>query len=155
MKDMKLQCFYIKGFALQGFKRLADSLSDLELDLPDAREGFECIKETAEMQGWLPDAGPAEDLPRRNSSALFKQPSLKAFKESVLAALKEYQVSGDAEEVALCLADLKQPGFHSIVVKQVTLATAIADMVQDATIYAQDVKTFVCFACNLLSVGLI
>ena len=42
---------------LQGFKRLADSLADLELDLPRAREDFECIKETAEMQGWLPDAG--------------------------------------------------------------------------------------------------
>lgn len=104
---------------VQGFKRLTDSLSDLELDLPDAREGFECIKETAEMQGWLPDAGEAEDLPKRQSFGP-RQTSLKAFKAAVLAALKEYQASSDAEEVARCLADLNEPGFHSIVVKQVS-----------------------------------
>ena len=42
---------------MQGFKRLSDNLTDLELDVPSARQDFECLKETAEMQGWLPDAG--------------------------------------------------------------------------------------------------
>lgn len=103
---------------LQGFQRLADGLADLELDLPNAREDFECIKETAEMQGWLPDAGAAADLPSRQSSE-GKQTSLKSFKAALATALKEYQVSGDAAEVGQCLADLKQPGLHSLVVKQV------------------------------------
>jgi len=30
---------------------------DLELDVLSARQDFECLRETAEMQGWLPDAG--------------------------------------------------------------------------------------------------
>ena len=102
----------------QGFQRLAHGLADLELDLPNAREDFECLKETAEMQGWLPDAGPAADLPSRQSGEA-KQISLGSFKAAVATALKEYQASGDAAEVAQCLADLRQPGLHSLVVKQV------------------------------------
>lgn len=103
---------------MQGFRRLADGLADLELDLPNAGEDFECLRETAEMQGWLPDAGEAADLPSRQSGEA-KQTSLGAFKAAVATALKEYQVSGDAAEVAQCLADLQQPGLHSLVVKQV------------------------------------
>ena len=48
--------------AMQGFKRLSDSLTDLELDVPSARQDFECMKETAEMHGWLPDAGVTQDF---------------------------------------------------------------------------------------------
>ncbi len=48
---------------VQGFKRLSDSLADLELDVPSARQDFECLRETAEMQGWLPDAGQCMLLP--------------------------------------------------------------------------------------------
>ena len=103
---------------MQGFKRLSDGLADLELDLPTAPEDFECLKETAEMQGWLPDAGAAADLPSRQSGEA-KQTSLGSFKAALATALKEYQVSGDAAEVALCLSDLCQPGLHSLVVKKV------------------------------------
>ena len=113
------ECYQVASIIvteLQGFKRVADEISDLELDLPNAREGFECIKETAEMQGWLPDAGAANDLPSIDSSS--QALSLKAFKEAVSAALKEYLASGDAAEVAQCLTELRQPGFHSLVVKQ-------------------------------------
>lgn len=102
---------------VQGFKRLADSLADLELDLPNARQDFECLRETAEMQGWLPDAGVAEDLPDCNASI-----SLTDFKAAVNATLKEYQTAGDIGEVAKCLSDMHQQGFHSLIVTQVRLA---------------------------------
>ena len=45
--------------------------------------------------------------------------SLQAFKKASLAAIKEYYCSGDAAEVARCLQELNEPGFHSLVVKQV------------------------------------
>ena len=55
--------------------------------------------------------------PLRSTAAMTH--SLQAFKKASLAAIKEYYCSGDAAEVARCLQELNEPGFHSLVVKQV------------------------------------
>ncbi len=47
---------------------------------------------------------------------------LAAFKtKTLIPALKEYFVSGDSTEVARCLQELNQAGFHSLIVNQVSL----------------------------------
>lgn len=52
---------------------------------------------------------------------------MQAYKTASAAAIKEYYSSGDVAEVARCLQELNEAGFHSLVVKLVCHFTVYDD----------------------------
>ena len=114
----------------KGYQRLADGLSDLELDCPGARDLYEQAVDGAREGGWLeegwegvPTSASNPGTPGAPGAKIWANgrgafhPSVQAFKTSALDIVKEYFDAGDVEEVARRLQDLDEPGFHNIAVK--------------------------------------
>ena len=114
----------------KGFQRVADSLEDIELDNPGARNLFEPAVESAREKGWLeegwvaaPMSASAPGTPGAPGSNVWANgrnafhPSVQSFKVTTLDIVGEYFESGDIDEVARRLLELEEPGFHNIAVK--------------------------------------
>ncbi|KAF3796600.1 Programmed cell death protein 4 [Nymphaea thermarum] len=95
----------------KGFARVSESLDDLTLDVPSARDIFQSLVRVATKEGWLPLD---EALPEKDEQL---------YKVEVSALICEYFLSGDAFEVAESLKELDMPEFNPIFIKKlITLA---------------------------------
>jgi programmed cell death protein 4 len=115
----------------KGFQRVADSLSDIELDNPGACGLFNDTAVKAARKGnWLeenwsptPTFSSTPGTPGASGSKVWANgrgafhPTVKSFKNDALDIIREYFESGDVDEVGRRLTELEEPGFHNIAIK--------------------------------------
>eukprot|EP00873_Tetraselmis_striata_P037263 jgi/Tetstr1/457527/TSEL_044107.t1 len=108
----------------KGLQRCIDSLGDLELDCPNARQTLSDLIAAGHAAGWLDKQLVAfgTRAPSEVSSCGNSQ-HVPAFKSKVAVILKEYLHSADAKEVQQSLQELQEPGLmHIFVKKAITMA---------------------------------
>ncbi|CAN6464363.1 unnamed protein product [Victoria cruziana] len=106
----------------KGFGRLAESLDDLSLDIPSAKELFQLIIPKATAEGWL-DPTSLKPLGMVGQVTGENDEDLRRFKEEVVAIIHEYFLSDDIPELIRSLEDLSAPKFNPIFLKKlITLA---------------------------------
>ncbi|KAL9434073.1 hypothetical protein AB3S75_028831 [Citrus x aurantiifolia] len=105
----------------KGFARLEESLDDLALDIPSARNLFQSIVPVAISEGWL-DASFMKSL-GEDGRVQQGDEKVKRYKEEVVTIIHEYFLSDDIPELIRSLEDLGAPEFNPIFLKKViTLA---------------------------------
>lgn len=105
----------------KGFARLEESLDDLALDIPSARNLFQSIVPVAISEGWL-DASFMKSL-GEGGRVQQEDEKVKRYKEEVVTIIHEYFLSDDIPELIRSLEDLGAPEFNPIFLKKViTLA---------------------------------
>lgn len=105
----------------KGFARLEESLDDLALDIPSARNLFQSIVPVAISEGWL-DASFMKSL-GEDGRVQQEDEMVKRYKEEVVTIIHEYFLSDDIPELIRSLEDLGAPEFNPIFLKKViTLA---------------------------------
>lgn len=105
----------------KGFARLEESLDDLALDIPSARNLFHSIIPVAISEGWL-DASFMKSL-GEDGRVQQEDEKVKRYKEEVVTIIHEYFLSDDIPELIRSLEDLGAPEFNPIFLKKViTLA---------------------------------
>lgn len=105
----------------KGFARLEESLDDLALDIPSARNLFQSIVPVAISEGWL-DASFMKSL-GEDGRVQQEDEKVKRYKEEVVTIIHEYFLSDDIPELIQSLEDLGAPEFNPIFLKKViTLA---------------------------------
>lgn len=105
----------------KGFARLEESLDDLALDIPSARNLFQSIVPVAISEGWL-DASFMKSL-GEDGRVQQEDEKVKRYKEEVVTIIHEYFLSDDIPELIRSLEDLGAPEFNPIFLKKViTLA---------------------------------
>lgn len=105
----------------KGFARLEESLDDLALDIPSARNLFQSIVPVAISEGWL-DASFMKSL-GEDGRVQQEDEKVKHYKEEVVTIIHEYFLSDDIPELIRSLEDLGAPEFNPIFLKKlITLA---------------------------------
>ncbi|KAL7153579.1 hypothetical protein ABFS83_04G178900 [Erythranthe nasuta] len=107
---------------IKGFARFADSLDDLALDIPSAKDIFQSIVPQAVSEGWLDSSyvkSPVENglKPDKSDDKLIR------YKQEVVTIIHEYFLSDDIPELIQNLEDLGMPEYNPIFLKKlITLA---------------------------------
>lgn len=105
----------------KGFARLEESLDDLALDIPSAKNLFQSLVPMAVFEGWL-DASFMKSL-AEDGSIQEEDEKVKRYKEEVVTIIHEYFLSDDIPELIRSLEDLGAPEFNPIFLKKlITLA---------------------------------
>ncbi|XAR62230.1 hypothetical protein NMG60_11016916 [Bertholletia excelsa] len=84
----------------KGFSRIIDSVDDLSLDIPNARQKLQSLISEAASEGWL-CASSLKYLSLHPNKPVLED--TKAFKEKAQSMIREYFLSGDISEVSHCL----------------------------------------------------
>ncbi|OMP10383.1 Initiation factor eIF-4 gamma, MA3 [Corchorus olitorius] len=106
---------------VKGFARLAESLDDLALDIPSAKNLFQSIVPKAISEGWL-DASFTKS-PFEDGEAQKEDIKLRRYKEEVVTIIHEYFLSDDIPELIRSLEDLGLPEYNPVFLKKlITLA---------------------------------
>ncbi|KAL4193485.1 hypothetical protein AMTRI_Chr06g199650 [Amborella trichopoda] len=104
----------------KGFGRLAESLDDLSLDVPTARDAFRSLAPKAVSEGWLDPSFPKAST---MAGELEEDEELRRFKEEVVAIIHEYFLSDDIPELIRRLEVLNAPKYIPVFLKKlITLA---------------------------------
>ncbi|KAM0949099.1 putative programmed cell death protein [Dioscorea sansibarensis] len=127
----------------KGFNRLIDTIDDLILDIPSARDLLQSLISKAASEGWLSVSSllsvysPPEKHVEENTTRLFK---LRA-----TAIIKEYYLTGDILEVmsSLISENLSSPTLNGIFIKK--LITLAMDRRNREKEMASVLLTFLCF----------
>ncbi|XP_059645146.1 MA3 DOMAIN-CONTAINING TRANSLATION REGULATORY FACTOR 1-like isoform X2 [Cornus florida] len=107
---------------IKGFARLAESLDDLALDIPNAKTLYYSLIPQAISEGWLDSSflkSPVEDgeVGDKNDK------KVRRYKEEIVTIIHEYFLSDDIHEFIRSLEDLGAPEFNPICLKKlITLA---------------------------------
>ncbi|CAM6114371.1 unnamed protein product [Calypogeia fissa] len=105
----------------KGFARLADTVDDLALDIPQAKELLQSLTAKAKKDGWL-----GSSLTRTASSVEIAMPAdddHRVFKQKATTIIQEYFLSDDIAEVIRSLEDLAAPDYYATFLKRlITLA---------------------------------
>lgn len=105
----------------KGFTRLSDSIHDLALDIPDAKEMLEVFTTRAVDEGWV--SAPFSRAVTSELAASVETKEARIFKLKATTIIQEYFLSDDIGEVILSLEDLAAPDYHATFVKRlITLA---------------------------------
>ncbi|KAK4751938.1 hypothetical protein SAY87_020736 [Trapa incisa] len=109
----------------KGYDRMIDSIDDLTLDVPKAREKLHHLITRAASEGWL-CASSLKSLSTSPKNQSLKESVIRNFKAKAQSILQEYFMSGDIYEVKSCLEtdkDANSGQLNSIFIKKlVTLA---------------------------------
>ncbi|KAI3464180.1 hypothetical protein Pfo_020843 [Paulownia fortunei] len=107
---------------MKGFARLAESLDDLALDIPSAKNIFQSLVPQAISQGWL-DASYLKSSGEDGLKPDTNDDKLRRYKEEVVTIIHEYFHSDDIPELIQSLEDLGMPKYNPIFLKKlITLA---------------------------------
>ncbi|KAK3017847.1 hypothetical protein RJ639_004539 [Escallonia herrerae] len=107
---------------VKGFSRFAESLDDLALDIPTAKELFQSLVPQAISQGWL-DASFFKFSSEHGEVQDKDHEKLRRYKEEVVTIIHEYFHSDDIPELIRSLEDLGAPELNPIFLKKlITLA---------------------------------
>ncbi|KAK2987708.1 hypothetical protein RJ640_030295 [Escallonia rubra] len=105
---------------VKGFSRFAESLDDLALDIPSAKELFQSLVPQAISEGWL-DASFLKSS--SENGEVQDHEKLRRYKEEVVTIIHEYFHSDDIPELIRSLEDLGAPELNPIFLKKlITLA---------------------------------
>ncbi|KAK4794444.1 hypothetical protein SAY86_012438 [Trapa natans] len=109
----------------KGYDRMIDSIDDLTLDVPKAREKLHHLITKAASEGWL-CASSLKSLSVSPKIQSLEESVIKNFKAKAQSIIQEYFISGDISEVISCLEmdkDANSGQLNSIFIKKlVTLA---------------------------------
>ncbi|XP_010534116.1 PREDICTED: uncharacterized protein LOC104809746 [Tarenaya hassleriana] len=109
----------------KGFNRIIDSIDDLTLDIPNARQILQSVISRAASEGWL-CASSLKSLSPNPRYKILEDSNAKIFKAKAQSIIREYFFSGDISEVEHCLKTelTESPNqLHTIFVKSlITLA---------------------------------
>ncbi|KAG8388513.1 hypothetical protein BUALT_Bualt02G0133400 [Buddleja alternifolia] len=107
---------------MKGFARLAESVDDLALDIPSAKDMFQSLVSQAISGGWLDPSylkSSDEDEVKPNNN----DEKLRRYKEEAVSIIHEYFLSDDIPELIRSLQDLAKPEYNPIFLKKlITLA---------------------------------
>ncbi|KAK3005720.1 hypothetical protein RJ639_016705 [Escallonia herrerae] len=107
---------------VKGFSRFAESLDDLALDIPTAKELFQSLVPQAISEGWL-DASFFKFSSEHGEVQDKDHEKLRRYKEEVVTIIHEYFHSDDIPELIRSLEDLGAPELNPIFLKKlITLA---------------------------------
>ncbi|CAL5016289.1 unnamed protein product [Urochloa decumbens] len=122
LKEAAAGCLISSNQISKGFSRLAESVDDLSLDIPSAKDLFDKLVSTAISEGWLDSSFSKSAVPEQemqNTSA----EKVKRFKEESCHIIHEYFLSDDVPELIRSLEELSAPEYNPIFLKKlVTLA---------------------------------
>ncbi|KAJ7532356.1 hypothetical protein O6H91_13G000400 [Diphasiastrum complanatum] len=104
----------------KGFARLSESLDDLALDIPRAKEMLQSLSSKATKDGWL-TAAPFERNLSSGFLGLDDPDEVRKFKSQATTIIQEYFLSDDIAEVIRSLEDLAAPDYHDIFVKKLIM----------------------------------
>ncbi|XP_024376076.1 MA3 DOMAIN-CONTAINING TRANSLATION REGULATORY FACTOR 4 [Physcomitrium patens] len=106
----------------KGFTRLSDSIHDLALDIPQAKERMELFTTKAVEEGWVSAPFSRAVVSELAMGSAESQES-RTFKAKASNIIQEYFLSDDIGEVIISLEDLAAPDYHAAFVKRlITLA---------------------------------
>ncbi|XP_073035420.1 MA3 DOMAIN-CONTAINING TRANSLATION REGULATORY FACTOR 1-like isoform X1 [Primulina eburnea] len=107
---------------VKGFTRVFESLDDLALDIPSAKNFFYPFISQAMSDGWL-DTAYLKSLTEDEKKTNKNDEKLRRYKEEIIAIVHEYFLSDDIPELIRSLEDLRMPKHKPIFLKKlVTLA---------------------------------
>ncbi|GFP99062.1 programmed cell death protein 4 [Phtheirospermum japonicum] len=101
----------------KGFVRLSESLDDLALDIPSAKNIFQALIPKAVSEGWLDESY----LKSSNGDGLkqdLENNKLRRYKEEVVTIIHEYFLSDDIPELIRSLEDLATPEYNPFFIKK-------------------------------------
>nr|XP_043636218.1 MA3 DOMAIN-CONTAINING TRANSLATION REGULATORY FACTOR 2 [Erigeron canadensis]XP_043636219.1 MA3 DOMAIN-CONTAINING TRANSLATION REGULATORY FACTOR 2 [Erigeron canadensis] len=101
LKTASEECLINSSQISKGFTRIIDSIDDLSLDIPNAKELLQSLISKAASEGWLC----ASSLKQVSSSEknLVEDSIMKVFKAKAQSIIQEYFLTGDVLEVNSCL----------------------------------------------------
>lgn len=111
---------------LKGYERMIDSVDDLTLDVPNARERLQYLIARAASEGWL-CASSLKSLSASPKNRSLDERIAQDFKAKAQSIIQEYFLSGDISEVISCLEKDKKADYsgqlNAIFIKKlITLA---------------------------------
>jgi len=104
----------------KGFNRMIDTIDDLSLDIPNARQILQSTISKSASQGWL-SASSLKSLSSEPKKRSLEDGVTKSFKVKAQTIVKEYFLSGDILEVCSCLESenpTSSPELNAIFVKR-------------------------------------
>ncbi|ONK77668.1 uncharacterized protein A4U43_C02F9210 [Asparagus officinalis] len=106
---------------IKGFSRFSESLDDLILDIPSAKDSFKLLVPKSISEGWL---DPLFLKPSgQNGEYKSEDEKLARYKEEAVTIIQEYFLSDDIPELIRSLQDLAAPEYNPVFVKKlITLA---------------------------------
>ncbi|XP_071716993.1 MA3 DOMAIN-CONTAINING TRANSLATION REGULATORY FACTOR 2-like [Rutidosis leptorrhynchoides] len=101
LKTASEECLINSSQISKGFTRIIDSIDDLSLDIPSAKELLQSLISKAASEGWLC----ASSLKQVSfcDKKLVEDSIVKAFKAKAQSIIQEYFLTGDVLEVNSCL----------------------------------------------------
>ncbi|KAF8715119.1 hypothetical protein HU200_027673 [Digitaria exilis] len=122
LKEAAAGCLISSNQISKGFSRLAESVDDLSLDIPSAKDLFDKLVSTAISEGWL-DASFSKSAASEEEMQATIAEKVKRFKEESGHIIHEYFLSDDVPELIRSLEELSAPEYNPIFLKKlVTLA---------------------------------
>lgn len=96
------ECLINSSQISKGFTRIIDTVDDLSLDIPNAREKLQSIISKAASEGWV-CASSLKSLSSPSAKKGLEDSAAKAFKMKAQSIIQEYFLSSDIQEVSRCL----------------------------------------------------
>ncbi|XP_024399349.1 MA3 DOMAIN-CONTAINING TRANSLATION REGULATORY FACTOR 3 [Physcomitrium patens] len=104
----------------KGFTRISDSIHDLALDIPQAKDKLESFTSKAVEEGWVSAPFSRAVVSELGAGTVGIQEA-RAFKANATNIIQEYFLSSDISEVITSLEDLAAPDYHAAFVKRLIL----------------------------------
>ncbi|KAI9098508.1 hypothetical protein K1719_025133 [Acacia pycnantha] len=125
LKEAAEEGFINSSQTSKGFDRLIDTVDDLSLDIPNAREILQNLMSKAASEGWI-CVSSLKSLSMEPKKESLKESAARNFKVKAQSIIQEYFLSGDIFEVISCLEQENKtcsPHLNAIFVKRlITLA---------------------------------
>ncbi|CAH1443239.1 unnamed protein product [Lactuca virosa] len=102
LKTASEECLINSSQISKGFTRIIDTVDDLSLDIPNAKELLQSLISKAASEGWL-CASSLKAVSFHPEKKLVEDSIVKAFKAKAQSIIKEYFLTGDVLEVNSCL----------------------------------------------------
>ncbi|XP_028763956.1 uncharacterized protein LOC114722168 [Neltuma alba] len=102
LKEAAEEGFINSSQTSKGFDRLIDTVDDLSLDIPNAREILQKLMSKAASEGWL-CVSSLKSLSLEPEKKSLEESAARSFKGKAQSIIQEYFLSGDIFEVISCL----------------------------------------------------
>lgn len=102
LKTATDECLINSSQISKGFSRIIDTVDDLSLDIPNAKGALQTLISKAASEGWV-CASSLKPLSLQPEKRSLEDGAAKAFKMKAQSIIQEYFLSGDIQEVSLCL----------------------------------------------------
>lgn len=102
LKTASEECLINSSQISKGFTRIIDTIDDLSLDIPNAKELLQSLISKAASEGWL-CASSLKAVSFQPEKKLVEDSIVRAFKAKAQSIIQEYFLTGDVLEVNSCL----------------------------------------------------